>query len=74
MIFIKKIFFLFLFVTMTIVFFYYTINIFYGDYSFSEIRKLEKDLKNLKSSNEKIDKENKILFEKYSNINDNKSD
>ena len=74
MIFIKKNFFLFLFVTMTIVFFYYTINIFYGEYSFSEIRKLEKDLKNLKSSNEKIDKENKILFEKYSNINDNKSD
>ena len=71
MIFIKKNFFLFLFITMTIVFFYYTINIFYGDYSFSEIRKLEKDLKNLKSSNEKIDKEKKILFEKYSNINDN---
>ena len=59
---------------MTIVFFYYTINIFYGEYSFSEIRKLEKDLKDLKSSNEKIDKENKILFEKYSYINDNKSD
>ena len=59
---------------MTIVFFYYTINIFYGEYSFSEIRKLEKDLKDLNSSNEKIDKENKILFEKYSNINDNKSD
>ena len=74
MIFIKKNFFLFLFITMTIVFFYYTINIFYGEYSFSEIRKLEKDLKNLKSSNEKIDKENQILFEKYSNINDNKSD
>ncbi len=74
MIFIKRNFFLLLFITMTIVFFYYTINIFYGDYSFSEIRKLEKDLKNLKSSNEKIDKENKILFEKYSNINDNKSD
>ena len=74
MIFIKRNFFLFLFITMTIVFFYYTINIFYGDYSFSEIRKLEKDLKDLKSSNEKINKENKILFEKYSNINDNKSD
>ena len=74
MIFIKRNFYLFLFITLTIVFFYYTINIFYGDYSFSEIRKLEKDLKNLKSSNEKIDKENKILFEKYSNINDNKSD
>ena len=74
MIFIKKNFFLFLFITMTIVFFYYTINIFYGEYSFSEIRKLEKDLKDLKSSNEKIYKENKILFEKYSNINDNKSD
>ena len=74
MIFIKKNFFLFLFITMTIVFFYYTINIFYGEYSFSEIRKLEKDLNDLKSSNEKIDKENKILFEKYSNINDNKSD
>ena len=74
MIFIKKNFFLFLFITMTIVFFYYTINIFYGEYSFSEIRKLEKDLKDLKSSNEKIDKENKILFEKYSNIIDNKSD
>ena len=74
MIFIKKKFFLYLFITMTIVFFYYTINIFYGEYSFSEIRKLEKDLKDLKSSNEKIDKENKILFEKYSNINDNKSD
>ena len=74
MIFIKKNFFLFLFITMTIVFFYYTINIFYGEYSFSEIRKLEKDLKDLKSSNDKIDKENKILFEKYSNINDNKSD
>ena len=74
MIFIKKNFFLFLLITMTIVFFYYTINIFYGEYSFSEIRKLEKDLKDLKSSNEKIDKENQILFEKYSNINDNKSD
>ena len=74
MIFIKKNFFLFLFITMTIVFFNYTINIFYGEYSFSENRKLEKDLKDLKSSNEKIDKENKILFEKYSNINDNKSD
>ena len=74
MIFIKRNFFLFLFITMTIVFFYYTINIFYGEYSFSEIRKLEKDLKDLKSSNEKIDKENQILFEKYSNINDNKSD
>ena len=74
MIFTKKNFFLILFITMTIVFFYYTINIFYGEYSFSEIRKLEKDLKDLKSSNEKIDKENKILFEKYSNINDNKSD
>ena len=74
MIFIKKNFFLFLFITMTIVFFYYTINIFYGEYSFSEIRKLEKDLKDLKSSNEKIDKENQILFEEYSNINDNKSD
>ena len=74
MVFTRKNFFLFLLITMTIVFFYYTINIFYGDYSFSEIRKLEKDLKNLKSSNEKIDKENKILFEKYSNINDNKSD
>ena len=74
MIFIKKNFFLFLFITMTIVFFYYTINIFYGEYSFSEIRKLEKDLKDLKSSNEKIDNENQILFEKYSNINDNKSD
>ena len=71
MIFIKKNFFLFLFITMTIVFFYYTINIFYGEYSFSEIRKLEKDLEDLKNSNEKIDKENKILFEKYSNINDN---
>ena len=59
---------------MTIVFFYYTINIFYGEYSFSEIRKLKKDLKDLKSSNEKIDKENQILFEKYSNINDNKND
>ena len=74
MIFIKKNFFLFLFIIMTIVFFYYTINIFYGEYSFSEIRKLEKDLKDLKSSNEKIDNENQILFEKYSNINDNKSD
>ena len=74
MVFTRKNFFLFLFITMTIVFFYYTINIFYGEYSFSEIRKLEKDLKDLKSSNEKIDKENKILFEKYSNINDNKSD
>ena len=74
MIFIKKNFFLFLFITMTIVFFYYTINIFYGEYSFSELRELKKDLKDLKSSNEKINKENKILFEKYSNINDNKSD
>ena len=74
MVFTRKNFFLFLLITMTIVFFYYTINIFYGDYSFSEIRKLEKDLKDLKSSNEKIDKENKILFEKYSNIIDNKSD
>ena len=74
MIFIKKNFFLFLFITMTIVFFYYTINIFYGEYSFSEIRELKKDLKDLKSSNEKINKENKILFEKYSNSNANKSD
>ena len=74
MVFMRKNFFLFLLITMTIVFFYYTINIFYGDYSFSEIRKLEKDLQDLKSSNEKIDQENKILFEKYSNFNDNKSD
>ena len=74
MVFTRKNFFLFLLITMTIVFFYYTINIFYGEYSFSEIRKLEKDLKDLKSSNEKLNKENKILFEKYSNINDNKSD
>ena len=48
---------------MTIIFFYYTIDIFLGDYSFSEIRKLNTDLENLKISNDLLENENKVLFQ-----------
>lgn len=68
MIFSKKNFALFLLLSMTIIFFYYTIDIFLGDYSFSEIRKLKTDLENLKISNDLLDNENKVLFQNYEEL------
>ena len=68
MIFSKKNFALFLLLSMTIIFFYYTIDIFLGDYSFSEIRKLKTDLENLKTSNDLLDNENKVLFQNYEEL------
>ena len=68
MIFSKKNFSLFLLLSMTIIFFYYTIDIFLGDYSFSEIRKLNTDLENLKISNDLLEKENKVLFQDYEEL------
>ena len=53
---------------MTIIFFYYTIDIFFGDYSFSEIRKLNTDLENLKISNDLLENENKVLFQDYEEL------
>ena len=53
---------------MTIIFFYYTIDIFLGDYSFSEIRKLNTDLENLKISNDLLENENKVLFQNYEEL------
>ena len=53
---------------MTIIFFYYTINIFFGNYSFSEIRKLSIDLENLKISNDLLENENKVLFKNYEEL------
>ena len=53
---------------MTIIFFYYTIDIFSGDYSFSEIRKLNADLENLKISNDLLENENKVLFQDYEEL------
>ena len=53
---------------MTIIFFYYTIDIFLGDYSFSEIRKLNADLENLKISNDLLENENKVLFQDYEEL------
>lgn len=53
---------------MTIIFFYYTIDIFLGDYSFSEIRKLNTDLENLKISNDLLENENKVLFQDYEEL------
>ncbi len=68
MIFSKKNFALFLLLSMTIIFFYYTIDIFLGDYSFSEIRKLNTDLENLKISNDLLENENKVLFQDYEEL------
>ena len=68
MIFSKKNFSLFLLLSMTIIFFYYTIDIFLGDYSFSEIRKLNIDLENLKISNDLLENENKVLFQDYEEL------
>ena len=68
MIFSKKNFSLFLLLSMTIIFFYYTIDIFLGDYSFSEIRKLNADLENLKISNDLLEDENKVLFQDYEEL------
>ena len=68
MIFSKKNFSLFLLLSMTIIFFYYTIDIFLGDYSFSEIRKLNTDLENLKISNDLLENENKVLFQNYEEL------
>ena len=68
MIFSKKNFSLFLLLSMTIIFFYYTIDIFFGDYSFSEIRKLNTDLENLKISNDLLENENKVLFQDYEEL------
>ena len=53
---------------MTIIFFYYTIDIFLGDYSFSEIRKLNTDLENLKISNDLLENENKVLLQDYEEL------
>ncbi len=68
MIFSKKNFSLFLLLSMTIIFFYYTIDIFLGDYSFSQIRKLNTDLENLKISNDLLENENKVLFQDYEEL------
>ena len=68
MIFSKKNFSLVLLLSMTIIFFYYTIDIFLGDYSFSEIRKLNTDLENLKISNDLLENENKVLFQDYEEL------
>ena len=68
MIFSKKNFSLFLLLSMTIIFFYYTIDIFLGGYSFSEIRKLNADLENLKISNDLLENENKVLFQDYEEL------
>ena len=57
---------------MTIIFFYYTIDIFLGDYSFSEIRKLNTDLENLKISNDLLENENKVLFQNYEELKKDK--
>ena len=68
MIFSKKNFSLFLLLSMTIIFFYYTIDIFLGDYSFSEIRKLNTDLEKLKISHDLLENENKVLFQDYEEL------
>ena len=68
MIFSKRNFVLFLLLAMMIIFFYYTINIFFGNYSFSEIRKLSIDLENLKISNDLLENENKVLFKNYEEL------
>tara|TARA_E500000178_G_C16979175_1_gene734866 strand:+ start:46 stop:282 length:237 start_codon:yes stop_codon:yes gene_type:complete len=68
MIFTKKNFVLFLLLSMTTIFFYYTVNIFFGNYSFSEIRKLSIDLENLKNSNDILENENKVLFQNYKKL------
>ena len=68
MIFSKRNFVLFLILAMMIIFFYYTINIFFGNYSFSEIRKLSIDLENLKISNDLLENENKVLFKNYEEL------
>ena len=68
MIFTKKNFVLFLLLSMTTIFFYYTVSIFFGNYSFSEIRKLSIDLENLKNSNDILENENKVLFQNYKKL------
>ena len=68
MIFTKKNFVLFLLLSMTTIFFYYTVSIFFGNYSFSEIRKLNTDLENLKISNDLLENENKVLFQDYEEL------
>ncbi len=65
MIFLKKFWIIFLLLSMTSVFFYYTIDIFFGNYSFSEIRKLSTDLENLKNSNDVLENENKNLLDNF---------
>ena len=57
---------------MTIIFFYNTNDIFLGDYSFSEIRKLITDLENLKISNDLLENENKVLFQDYEELKKDK--
>ena len=57
---------------MTSVFFYYTINIFLGDYSCSEISKLSTDLENLKNSNDVLENENKNLLDNFKEPDKNK--
>ena len=57
---------------MTSVFFYYTINIFFGNYRFSEIRRLSMDLENLKNSNDVLENENKILLDNLNESDKNK--
>ena len=72
MIFLKKFWTIFLLLSMTSVFFYYTINIFFGNYSFSEIRRLSMDLENLKNSNDVLENENKILLDNLNESDKNK--
>ena len=72
MIFLKKFWTIFLLLSMTSVFFYYTINIFFGNYSFSEIRRLSMDLENLKNSNDVLENENKNLLDNFKEPDKNK--
>ena len=72
MIFSKRFLTIFLLLSMTSVFFYYTINIFFGNYSFSEIRRLSMDLENLKNSNDVLENENKILLDNLNESDKNK--
>ena len=72
MIFSKRFLTIFLLLSMTSVFFYYTINIFFGNYSFSEIRRLSMDLENLKNSNDVLENDNKILLDNLNESDKNK--
>ena len=63
---------IFTFINDVSFFFYYTINIFLGDYSFSEIRKLSTDLENLKNSNDVLENENKNLLDNFKESDKNK--